>query len=169
MEITYRTMISEKALLLTLALTIGTIMVGTVPSVASEENPTMYVFPSTYVATHVGENFSINVNIRDVTDDLQLIGLQWKLHYNDTLLAVTDVTEGDFFKNWAETAGLEPEDIFFWWIQEKDYVVSFTIIADLSTPPTVFPEGSGTLATITFNSTYRPIEPEPEATCILEL
>ena len=168
MEKTSRTIISKNALLLTLVLTMSTIMAGTVPSLASEETPTIYVFPSTYLATQIDEIFYINVNIKGVTEDLQLIGVQWKLKFNTTILEVLNVTEGDFFENWAETAGLDPDTIYFWWLQEEDYVISFTIYAEFAVaPPTVFPEGSGTLATIKFNATYLPWEPEPS--CILEL
>jgi len=170
MEKTSRTIISKKALLLTLALTMSTIMAGTVPSLASEEKPTIYVSPSTYLATHIAEIFQINVNIKNLTEDQQLIGVQWKLKFDTTILEALNVTEGDFLKNWAETAGLDPDDIFFWWLQEEDYAISFAIYIKFAVaPPTVFPEGSGTLATITFNATHRPTEAEPTASCILEL
>jgi len=170
MEETSRTIISKKALLLTLVLTINTIIALTAPTLASEGTPTIYISPSTYLATHIGESFSIHVYLKDLTENLHLIGVQWKLRYNTTLLSVTNVTEGDFFKNWAEIAGLDPDGIFFWWLQEEDYVISFTIYADFAvTPPPVFPEGTGTLATITFNTTRRPTKVEPEASCILEL
>jgi len=170
MEENSRTIISQKTLLLILALTISTIMAGTVPSLASEETPTIYVSPSTYVATHIDEIFYINVNVENVTEDVQLIGVEWKLKSNETLLKVLNVTEGDFFKNWAEIAGLDPEDVLFWWLQEEDYVISFTIYVNFTVaPPTVFPDGSGTLATIAFKTIHRPTEVEPEASCILEL
>jgi hypothetical protein len=170
MEKTSRTIISKTTLLLTLALAMSTIMAGTSPSFASDETPTIQVSPSTYLATHLDEIFYINVNIKNVTEDLHLIGVEWKLKYNTTILEVLNVTEGGFFKNWAEAAGLDPDDVYFWWLQEEDYVISFTLYVQFALiPPTVFPEGSGTLATITFKATHRLIEPEPEASCILEL
>jgi len=169
MEKHSRTKIKNKRFLLVLTLIVSTCFVGTVAS-QTPEQPTIYVSPSTYIATHIGERVNITVNIKNVTEDMQLIGVDWKLKFNTTILEVLNVTEGGFFKNWAETAGLDPDDIFFWWLAEDDYAISFTIYLDFAaTPPTVFPEGNGTLATITFNATYRPTEAEPEASCVLEI
>ena len=168
MEKTSRTIISKKASLLILALAISATMTGTAASLAPEEKPTIYVFPSAYVATHIGENFSININIKNITENMQLIGVQWKLEFNTTILEVLNVTEGDFLKNCAAAAGPD-YGTYFYWIQEKDYVLSFTLYYKFPWPPAIFPEGSGTLATITFNATHRPTEAEPEASCILEL
>ena len=125
----------------------------------SPPRPSVYlsVEPSIVGATEVGDEVVVDVMINEVEEEIRLIGVQWKLHYNTTLLSVTDATEGDFFENWAETAGLDPDTIYFWWLQEEDYVISFTIYAEFAVaPPTVFPEGSGTLATIKFNATYKP-------------
>jgi len=170
MEKTSRTIIHKNALLLlfVLALAISVTMTGTVASLSSEIKPTIYVYPSTYVATHIGENFSVSVKIKDVTEDMQLIGVQWKLEFNTTILEVLNVTEGDFLKNCAATAGPD-YGTYFYWIQEEDHVLSFTLYYKFPAPPTVFPEGSGTLAIITFNATHRPTEAEPEASCILKL
>jgi len=130
--------------------------------------PSITVTPDTYAAAHMGEIFNVNINIESLDRDWKLIGAQFKLHYDTTLLEATSVTEADFFKDWAETAGLDPEDIFFWWLQEEDYVISFTIYtAFAATPPTVYPEGSGTLATVTLNATHFPWGPNPS--CVLQL
>jgi len=170
MEKTSRTIISKKALLFILALMMGTIMAITVPSVASQGTPAIYVSPSTHQATYIDEIFYVNVSIKNVTQDLQLIGAQWKLKFDTTLLKVLNVTEGDFFKNWVETTGLDPDAIYFWWLQEENYTISFTIYAEFAvTPPIVFPEGNGTLATVTFKTTHRHTEAEPKASCILEV
>jgi len=126
------------------------------------------VVPEIVGAIKVGDQVVVNVKINEVKEEIKFIGVQWKLHFNSTLLSVTNVTEGDFFRDWAETAGLDPNDIFFWWLQEGDYVISFTIYAKfVVAPPTVFPEGSGTLATIKFNAIYKP--ETGRATCDLVL
>jgi len=171
MEKTSRTKILKKPLLFTLAvifaLILNTIAVGTVYSTPEQPTiPSVTVTPDPYIATHVGEEVNINVNIERVDSELQLIGVQARLRFNTTILEVLNVSQGNFFKDWIEIAGLDPNatNIYFWWLQEDDYVISFTIIADLTTPPTVFPEGSGTLATITFNATSG-----PPAYCKLDL
>ena len=136
----------------------------------SPPKPSVYlsVEPSIAGAVEVGDEVVVAIMINEVEEEIRLIAVQWRLYFNTTLLSVTDVTEGGFFKNWAETAGLNPDDVFFWWLQEDDYAVSFTIYAEfVENPPTVFPEGSGTLATITFNATYKP--ETGRATCDLLL
>ena len=125
----------------------------------SPPRPLVYlsVEPSTAGAAEVGDEVIVDVMINEVEEEIKLIGVQWQLNFNTTLLSVVDVTEGDFFKNWAETAGLDPATIYFFWLQEKDYVISFTIYTEfVIAPPTTFPEGSGILATITFNAAYKP-------------
>ena len=136
----------------------------------SPPRPSVYlsVEPSLVGAIEVGDEVVVEVMINEVEEEVKLIGVQWKLHFNSTLLSVTNVTEGGFFKDWAKTAGLDPDDIYFWWLQEEDYVISFTIYAKFAVaPPTVFPKGSGTLATITFNAIYKP--ETGKATCDLLL
>jgi hypothetical protein len=170
MEKTSRTIIRKNALLLLfiLALAISPTMTGKVASLSPELKPTIYVYPSTYVAAHIGENFSININIKDVTEEMQLIGVQWKLEFNTTILEVLNVAEGDFLKNCAAAAGPD-YGTYFYWIQEEDHVLSFTLYYKFPAPPTVFPEGSGSLAIITLNATHRPTEAEPKASCTLKL
>jgi predicted nucleic acid-binding Zn-ribbon protein len=117
--------------------------------------PGLTVRPDPYMATHVGEIFRINIDIERVDRDWQLVGVQWKLEFNATILNVLNVTEGDFFKKIAAAAGPD-YGTFFYWIREYDYIISFTLYYKFPAPPTVFPEGSGTLAIITFNTTYGP-------------
>jgi len=136
----------------------------------SPPRPSVYlsVDPPIVGALNVGDDVSVDIMINDVEKEIKLVGLQWKLHYNTTLLSVLNVTEGDFFKDWAVAAGVDPETIYFWWLQEEDYVISFTIYAEFEiAPPTVFPSGSGTLATVTFTATYKP--ETGRATCDLVL
>jgi len=136
----------------------------------SPPRPSVYlsVEPSTVGALEVGDEVVVDVMINEVEEEVKLFGVQWQLYYNATLLLVTDVAEGDFFRDWAETAGLEPDDIYFWWLQEDAYAMSFTIYAEAAAePPTMFPEGTGTLATITFTALYKP--ETGKATCDLLL
>ena len=162
-----RTKIKNKILVLILALLVSACFVGIVVSQIPEQ-PTIYISPSVYIATRIGENFNITVNIKNVTDAMQFIGIEWKLRFNATIIDVLEVSEGDFLKNFAENAGPD-YGTYFHWIEEEDRILSFTLYYRDPWPPETFPTGEGTLATITFNSTYRPTEAEPDASCVLEI
>jgi hypothetical protein len=165
MEKISRIEIQKTSLLIIVALIASAYFVPTVVSQPPTQ-PIIYVSPSTYNATRIYESFNISVNIRDVTETMQLIGAQWKLKFNATILEVLDVVEGDFFKAFGQT--------IFSYTQEGDYVISFSLLYTGSPdspewPPAVFPEGEGTLAIITFNTTYRPTLSEPEISCDLQI
>jgi hypothetical protein len=97
----------------------------------------VYVDPEVSVGA-VGQNFTININISNVTD---LYGWEFKLGWNTTILNVIEVHEGPFLKNVADT--------FF------TYKVNSTagyIIADCTLLGIVpGASGGGTLATIEFH------------------
>jgi len=137
-----------------------------VKSQTPSETPTVYVDPVTYSAKHRGELFEIDVGIKDVTSDLHLIGAEFKLRYNTSVLETKAgwVTEGDFLKGFAELAGT---NTWFTVYVEDDYGLVGILILPNATgawnPP--YPEGSGTLATITFNATYG----ARDVSCDLEL
>jgi len=162
-----RTKTQNKTLLLALALVVGTCFLKIAVSQITQQ-PTIYLSPSTYAAKHLGENFTISVNIKNVTEDMKLIGVQWKLKFNSTILDVLTATEGDFLKSFAARAGPD-YGTYFYWIEENELVISFTLYYKEPWPPGIFPRGEGTLATLAFNSTYRPKEPQPKASCVLEI
>jgi len=60
---------------------------------------TIYVDPPTSMAT-VGENFTIHINISDVSD---LYGWEFRLGWNPPILDVVNVTEGPFLKGGGNT------------------------------------------------------------------
>lgn len=106
--------------------------------------------------------FSVDVWIDGVDSKWQLVGVQFRLTYNDTLLEVVDVKEGPFMKNptWAPLGTVfanttyppthDPYD------PAKDYASVLVGIVIWPSGPNgtwvpPFPQGSGKLATITFN------------------
>jgi hypothetical protein len=103
---------------------------------SSSTSTLVYVDPEVSVGA-VGQNFTINVNISNVTD---LYGWEFKLGWNTTILDIVEVYEGPFLKNVADT--------FF------TYKVNSTagyIIADCTLLGTVLgASGDGTLATLKF-------------------
>lgn len=125
---------------------------------------TLEVMPEQYTATQVGETFDINIDIKNLDRDWRLVGAEFKLRYNTTVLEVVNITEGDFLKSWAQQQpGSEPPYTSFLSFVEEDYGLVAILILPNATgqwnPP--FPEGNGTLATITFNAAYTPWEPAP--------
>ncbi len=140
------------------------------PLVLAAGTPTLKVDPQNYVApvSRANETFNINVSISDVEADMKLVSVQFRLSYNSTLLMVLDVAEGSFLKQFGET--------FFIYFVEDDEIYGPNIVVGIMLLPNAtgqwpgpFPEGNGTLTTITFKSIYQPAEPQPSVSCTLEL
>ncbi len=134
--------------------------------------PKLSVDPGIYRATHLGETFNISVTIGSLDSDWRVVAVQFRLCYNSTLLEVVGVTEGPFMKDprWNLYG------TYFINFTEPDGVYGPHILVGIQLLPNAttgqwarFPEGSGTLATITFKAVYTPVEPEPPASCDLQL
>jgi hypothetical protein len=110
--------------------------------------------------------FSVDIWIYDVDPKWQLIGVQFRVCYNDTLLEVLEISEGTFMNNstWAPYGTVfanttyppthDPYD------PAGEYGQALVGIVIWPTGPNgtwvaPFPEGSGKLATITFNVTHQ--------------
>lgn len=102
-----------------------------------------------------GENFSLPITMNNLDEQWQMIAIQFRLCYNDTLLRAIDVNEGSFLKNpvWAPDGTM-----LFAYVNDPDptygpNVQIGILILPNSTgyynPP--FPNGNGTLATIQFS------------------
>jgi len=102
----------------------------------SSSTATIYVDPQTSTGT-VGQNFTININISNVTD---LYGWEFKLRWNSTLLDAKDVLEGSFLKQGGNT-------FFTFKINNTEgyMIVDCTLLGDVSGV-----SGNGTLATVKF-------------------
>jgi len=123
-------------------------------------HPLIEVQPEKYIATQVGETFDINVTISGLSVAWKLVAVEFKLRYDATMLSVVNATEGPFMKDpsWAlnGTFVLGPAI-------EEDYVVmGILLLPHAYGNWTAFPEGNGTLATITFIATRA-------GSCILQL
>jgi len=118
--------------LLVAMLIFGVAMVGVS---ADPQTPKLFVDPPTYTAYVMGEVFTINVNIANVTN---LGGFDFALGYNTTLLDALDAVQGPF---------PQPPVSFNKQIIDTEGYVYISIICSPS-------EGNGTLATITFKATY---------------
>jgi hypothetical protein len=97
----------------------------------------------------VGQTANINVSIIDVDADLHIVGIQFCLKYDTTILDVTDVFLGDFVKKFG--------DVQLFWYND---VEAGLIVGEIQLPP--YPgeigwmTGSGTLVSIEFEVVYSP-------------
>jgi hypothetical protein len=116
---------------------------------------TLKVEPQTHITTIRNETFSINVTISNVSNESKLVGVEFKLGYDPEILTLVSVTEGPFLKEFAVEPSLGTQ---FMTDYRTNYVtVGIIILPDENGtwhPP--FPEGSGTVATLTFNVTKGP-------------
>jgi len=98
--------------------------------------PVIYVEPS-IITAEVGETFTINVNVKNITD---LFGYDFLLNYTTAVLTATEITLGDFF----------PPDAMIWYKKIND-TAGYVRYAVTMPPGSQFGKsGSGTLATIIF-------------------
>jgi len=139
---------------------------------AETYTPILKVQPQQFIAPHlyVYETFTVNVTINEVDATSKLVGVEFRLSFNDTLLEVVDCVEGSFLAQFDQGLGTW----FSYYVEENGRGPN-VLVGNLLFPnatggyPGPFPEGSGTIATITFKEIYQPIEPEPSTYCVLEL
>jgi len=121
--------------------------------------PTIKVEPSSFTASHRGETFDINVTLSDIFANQNLIGPQFRLHYNTSFLHVLNVTEGPFMEQFPNA---EPPTYFTQYVEYDYVIVGILLVPNATGEWNTFPEGSGTLATITFE-----VIKAPPAACSL--
>jgi hypothetical protein len=112
------------------------------------------VEPEIVAASEVGEEVSVTVMIYDVEADQKIIGAEFKLFFDPSILSLTDVTEGDFFKAFGPTFSVN--------YTETNYGVVAILLLPTDEgeyPPDDdlgFPNGDGSLANIKFEVTNLP-------------
>ena len=139
------------------------------PTFAQPDPPLLKVDPVSYTAEVINEIFSISVTINDLSSEWQVIGAEFKLRYNTTLLKILSVAEGPFLRAFS---GEPNQGVYITSTTKADYVVvGIVILPDgHGVWHAPFPSGSGTLATITFKAIYQPFSLElPPETCPLDL
>lgn len=157
-----------------LTLTITALSNTVMTSVLAQTTPLLKIEPSFTQANVLGEEFNINVTIYNVEASSHLIGIHFRLGYNNTLLQVVNVSEGDFLPKFNQTS-TPPSTLFVWSILGGDPVYPpHVVVGDILLPnatggwPGPYPEGNGTVATIRFKVIYRAVTPEPMQVCVLK-
>jgi len=120
------------------------------PSAPPTLEPTLEIKPESVNAL-IDTVFDVEVAISNVEAAAMLVGVEFKLRYNTTMLSVVNVTEGPFMQNpaWA----LNGTDLVGPFIEENYMVFGILLLPQMDGEYTAFPEGNGSLATITFNAT----------------
>jgi hypothetical protein len=114
------------------------------------------VSPPLVAAAAVGDKVTVTVDLVNAKASGQIVGVQFRLLVPSVLTTTTDdVTEGAFLKSFGDT--------FFQAFVETDTSGQLTVLAfDFLLPSSstgtyaAFPDGNGTLATITFTVTSLP-------------
>jgi hypothetical protein len=111
---------------------------------SSRANPaTISIDPASVSALGVGETFTVDVRIADVTD---LYGWQFNITFNSGVLGVESVAEGSFLASVNETMGLQ---------RSIDNNAGYVLASSSFKPPyESIPDGasgSGQLASVTFS------------------
>jgi len=119
--------------------------------------PWLSVTPKTVDVAKKGDSFDLNVAINELDKGFRMVGAEFQVHYNTTVLETTseNIKEGEFMKDFATRAGTTT---FFQAYVEEDHGLIGIIILPLpngSWPLEVFPEGSGVLATLKFKAIYQ--------------
>jgi hypothetical protein len=127
--------------------------------------PLLSVQPSKSTAYYVGELFNVNVTIHNLNALWKMVNVELKLQFNGSALKAQNVAEGPFMASFP-TPPNTPENCtqFEYDIADNYVYIKIKLLPNATGQWTVFPEGEGTLATITFNATSR-----PPASCTLQV
>lgn len=118
--------------------------------------PLMEVEPSTYTAKALNQTFTMNITLNNITPGLKLVGFEFKLSYNTTLLQIVSVKNGTFLESFA---GPPNRGVLYY---GPYYGSNYVLFAGFILPDVngiwhaPFPSGNGTVATITFRVIYQP-------------
>jgi len=63
--------------------------------------PQLKIEPDYVTADELGDHVTINVTIQDVMEDWKIVGVEWKVRFNATILEGLEVIEGDYLKSAA--------------------------------------------------------------------
>jgi len=126
----------------------------------------------------VGEEFTVNITIKNLHFAWYLVGLDFRLYYDPDLLEVVSCEEGPYLKQFNQTP-TEPYTIFKCFTKETNdgtYIAAMDLILPNATghyPAPVAgaePPEDGTIAVITFKALKQDISCDPETyTCNLTL
>jgi len=109
----------------------------------------------------VGQEFDINILIKNLVVEWQLVGIDFRLSYNNTLLEVVSVTEGPFLPSFPNA----PTPPYTFFIYTVEPVPPNIHVGDILLPNATgqwnnFPYGDGVVTTIRFRILHQGFFPE---------
>jgi parallel beta-helix repeat protein len=122
--------------------------------------PYFKVEPESITLGIINKTCQINITINDLDSGLRAVCYEFRLTYNATLLRVMNVTEGPFLKQFNQTSS-PPYTLFSVSIENNPpYGPNVHILVEILPNATggysgPFPQGNGTIATITFKAVYQ--------------
>jgi hypothetical protein len=124
------------------------------PNAATSSTAVVYVYPDSYTANYIGENFAIQVKVYNVAN---LTAYQFKLRFDITLLNCLNTSIGNIFPP-------PPRSSYTVNIDNVQGIISAQVSLQAGENPA---SGSGSLLTITFNATSGTPYPQPRESCTL--
>jgi len=118
--------------------------------------PVVYVYPDSYTASYIGENFKIQVKVYNVAN---LTAYQFKLSFDTMLLNCVSTSIGNLFPP-------PPKSNYFVNIDNVNGVIFANVSLQAGENPA---SGSGSLLTITFNATSGTPYPQTRKSCTLDI
>jgi PKD repeat protein len=142
--------------------------------------PILAIEPAEYKAKIIGETFDVNVTIINIHQDWRLITPEFRVLYDNTSLEVVDVKEGPFmqqFPNYPLGEGYGKPTYFIvtvdeqmlWYGPNVHIAILLWPAENVSSKWYNFPQGNGTLATITFRTIRQTAAPGSPVTSMLTL
>ena len=120
-----------------------------IPTVKAQVTPTLYIDPPTYTATSRGEIVSLDINIRDLEENLSVIAIEFKLGFDPDIFEFSSITEGPFM---ASFAGSPNGGTYFVYVPRTDFVLAAVVVLpnENGTWHAPLPNGDGTIVTLSF-------------------
>lgn len=128
------------------------------PQYSYEGLPWFYVYPSNVIlgpGPSIGELFTVGVGITGLNASWHIVGFNFRLFFNDTIITPVNIVEGPFLKEGPWNL----YGTFFYGSYELDGLGPHVLVGTLLLPndngahdQTVFPNGEGIIAWITFKA-----------------
>lgn len=141
---------------------------------ATDNSVTFSVGPKENHVWKEGDIFTVDIIVSDIQASQHIIGAEFRLGFNSTLLQVIDVKEGPFFRQFSQTP-TRPSTFFDYFVETRGSWGPHIVFGMMLLPnatglwPEPMPQGSGTMAQVTFKAAYQSVEPEPSGHCVLHL
>jgi len=130
--------------------------------------PHLEVSPREVTLTKEGDEFVIDILVKNVAAAWELVGLNFKLNYNSTILQIVEVFNGTFFEQWAgpPNGGV----LYLGPVYGPDYIIVGVMILpdENGVYHAPFPEGEGVVYSIKFKGILQGIFPVTYS-CALDL